>query len=158
MLVYGYDLGGGEDDGWKVREAGEYGELRVPWLPDPDTEEATEDLDIPDEMKRCLLIASGFTETYEDGREGYFGRESEAEAALGIELESYCSGEYPMYILAAKVLTAHRGDCDVLDLAALSDPATLAAYDQKLNAALAVLGITPVQDKPAWLLCSYWGC
>jgi hypothetical protein len=29
--------------------------------------------------------------------------------------------------------------------------------DAKLASALRILGWTPVQDKPAWLLCSYWG-
>jgi hypothetical protein len=152
ILAYGYDLGG-EEGGWKVREAGEYGELTLPWLPDP---EAEEDYDLEELLERRLLDASGFTETYEDGREGYFGRESAAKAALGVELESYCMGDYPMYVLATKVLTAYRGDCDVIDMAELSRPEILAGWDTKLSAALAALGMTPVQEKPAWLLCSYW--
>lgn len=155
MLVYGFDLGSNESE-WKVREVGEYGALAVPWFDETDEDSEPAD-DFETLAVRRLLDASGFTETYEDGREGYFGREREAQEALGVEFESYCSGDYPMFVLAAKVLTAYRGDCDVLDLAALSDPATLAAYDEKLTAALAALGLTPVQEKPAWLLCSYWG-
>ena len=158
ILAYGYDLGG--EEGFKVREVGEYGDLAVSWwCPDPDAEESDDDepRDFQAAAKRRLLDASGFTETYEDGRDGYFGREGAAEEALGVELESYCSDRYPMFVLAAKVLTANRGDCDVLDIAALGDPAALAAFDEKLSAALAALGVTPVQDKPAWLLCSYRG-
>jgi hypothetical protein len=152
ILAYGYDLGG-EEEGWTVREAGEYGELSLDWLPDPEAEEG---YDIPDLMLTRLLEASGFAETdWQAG--GYFARKHAAEAALGVEIESYCSGEYPLYLLAAKVITVNRGDVKPVDMAALSDPAVLAAYDAKLASALHVLGVTPVQDKPAWLLCSYWG-
>jgi hypothetical protein len=151
ILAYGYDLGGDEE--FKVQGVGEYGELKLDWY-DPEAEDGD---DFQAAAERRLLVASGFTETYEDGRPDYFGRESAAKEALGVEFESYCSGDYPMFVLAAKALTAYRGDCDVIDMAALSDPAVLAGYDEKLSAALAALGLTPVQEAPAWLLCSYWG-
>lgn len=155
ILAYGYDLGG--EDEWKVREADEYGGL-IPhtggWAPDPETEEG---YDLIGLAERHLLAASGFTETYEDGREGYFGRENAAKEALGVEFEAYCSDDYTMYVLAAKVLTAHRGD--VQDAAAfiLAAEEARPEMDAKLRVALEALGITPVQEKPAWLLCSYWG-
>jgi len=156
LLVYGYDLGCEED--WKVRERGEYGEP-VPgtggWVPDPEAEEG---YDLIEQAMSHLLAASGFTETYEDGRDGYFGREDAAKAALGVEFETYCSGEYPMYVLAACVVTAGRGDVvDAGAAIAAADDATRQEWDAKLAAALQVLGLTPVQDKPRWLLCSYWG-
>ena len=152
ILAYGYDLGG-DEGGWKVREAGEYGDLTLPWLPEP---EDFDDYDLATLLERRLLDASGFTETYEDGRPDYFARVRAAKEALGVELESYCMGDYPMYVLAAKAITAYRGDCDVVDMAELSRPETLAGWDAKLSAALAALGMPPVQEKPAWLLCSYW--
>jgi hypothetical protein len=155
ILAYGYDLGGGDE--WQVRELDEYGSL-IPntggWVPDPETED---DYDLIGLAERHLLNASGFTETYEDGRDGYLGRERAAKEALGVAFEAYCSGEYPMHVLAAKVLTAYRGD--VQDAAAfiLAAEETRPEMDAKLRAALEVLGVTPVQEKPAWLLCSYWG-
>ena len=139
--------------GTLVREASEYGALTLDWLPDP---EAEEDYDVPDLMLTRLLEASGFTEA-DWQAEGYFARKRAAEEALGVEFETYCSDSYQMYLLAAKVITVYRGDVELIDMAALGDSATLAAYDEKLAASLRVLGITPVQDKPAWLLCSYWG-
>jgi hypothetical protein len=156
ILAYGYDLGG--EDEWKVREADEYGGL-IPgtgrWVPDP---EAEEDYDLISLALRQLLDASGFTETYEDGNEGYFGREDEAEKALGVEFKAYCSGEYSQYLLAAKVLTAGRGDVeDVSVLMAEADEARLREWDGKLRRALEVLGLTPLQERPKWLLCSYRG-
>lgn len=155
ILAYGYDLGG-DEEGWKVRETGEYGDLKLDWLADAG-EDGDEDNDVVEQMrKRLLAVVAGFTETDWEA-DGYFDRESDAENAVGVGFESYCSGEYPMYVLAAKVITAKRGDCDVIDMAALSDPETLAGHDAKLSAALTALGITPAQGKPAWLLCSYWG-
>jgi hypothetical protein len=156
ILAYGYDLGG--EDEWKVLETDEYGGL-LPgtggWVPDPETEEG---YDLIGLAERHLLDASGFTETYEDGRDGYFGREGEAKAALGVEFETYCSGDYPMYLLAAKVLTVARGYVeDAGALIAAADEAARQEWDAKLASALRALGLTPAQERPAWLLCSYWG-
>jgi hypothetical protein len=168
ILAYGYDLGGVED-GWKVREAGEYGQLELDWLPsDEDIARITRKRanfeadhaaawdDPATLMEKRLLAASGFTETDWEAY-GYFARRGAAEDALGVQFEAYgCADTYPVYVLAAKVITVNPGGCDVIDMAALSDPETLAGYDAKLSAALTTLGITPTQDKPAWLLCSYW--
>jgi hypothetical protein len=155
ILAYGYDLGG--EDEWKVREVDDYGGLLVGtggWVPDPETEEGYDFIGL---AERQLLASAGFTEIYEDGRDGYFGREREAKEALGVEFEAYCSDEYPMHVLAAKVLTAHRGD--VQDAAAfiLAAEEARPEMDAKLRAALEALGVTPVQEEPRWLLCSYWG-
>lgn len=153
ILAYGYDLGG--DDEWKVQEVDEYGGLLdVGWVPDPET---GEDFDLIGLAERQLLGAAGFTETYEDGRKDYFARENAAKAALGVEFAFYCSDESPMHILAAKVHTVARGY--VGDAAALidADAATRQEWDAKLASALHALGWTPVQEKPKWLLVSYWG-
>lgn len=150
MLVYGYNLGGGEDD-WHVEEAtGEYGELKLDWY-----DEDSEDGFIEQAVAR-LLRAAGFTET--DWRaDGYFARKREAEKGLGVEFESYCSGDYPIYTLAAHVITVHRGDCELLNLDQLARMPAENGWNDKLTAALRTLGITPKQAEPAWLLVSYWG-
>ena len=63
-----------------------------------------------------------------------------------------------MYILAAKVHTVGRGDVgDVGGYLAAADDATRQEWDAKLAGAIATLGVTPVQEKPKWLLVSYWG-
>jgi hypothetical protein len=156
ILAYGYDLGGGDE--WQVRELDEYGGL-IPgtggWVPDPEVEE---DYDLTGLAERHLLDASGFTETYEDGREGYFGRENEAREALGVEFETYCSDECPMYLLAAKVHTVAWGYVgDAGAFIAAADDATRQEWDAKLASAVAALGLTPLQEKPKWLLVSYRG-
>lgn len=161
VLVYGYDLGG-EDDEWLVEEtSGEYGELALDWYSEAVEDERDEDEDDEETgfiaaAKRRLIAASGFTET-NDGSDGYYDRLWEAEEALEVEFESYCSGESPMYILAAKVITVPRGHVEALDLAAMATDPAEQGWDDKLSAALTTLGITPKQQEPAWLLCSYWG-
>ncbi|MCP9947226.1 hypothetical protein [Actinomadura madurae] len=151
VLVYGYNLGGGEID-WLVEEAnGEYGELQLDWF-----DEEGDD-DFIEMAEKRLLQANGFTETYEDGREGYFGREREAKKALGVEFETYCSGDYPIYTIAAHVITVHQGDCKLLNLDELARLPRENGWDDKLTAVLRTLGLTPKQPEPAWLLVSYWG-
>ena len=156
ILAYGYDLGG--EDEWKVREVDEYGGLipgTADWVPDPEVEE---DYDLIGLAERTLLDASGFTATYAAGREGYFGREREAKEALGVEFEYYCSDESSMYLLAAKTLRVARGYVeDAGAFIAAADASTLAEWDAKLASAIQALGLTPTQEKPKWLLVSWWG-
>ncbi|MGW5130379.1 hypothetical protein [Streptomyces sp. NPDC004135] len=151
MLVYGYHLGGG-DGGWELEGLGEYGELPpLPWYAD-------EDSDFQEAAERHLLAQlAGFTETWHSGSEGYFERERAAKAQLGVEFETHCSGSYPMYLLIAKGITAYRGEVEPIDFAALAAEVEQKGADEKLGAALTALGLTPKQQRPGWMLCSYWG-
>jgi hypothetical protein len=151
MLVYGYNLGG-DEGGWGVAEAGEYGELEVGWFNPLDDDEA----DFVTAAEKRLLAAAGFTET-DWQAEGYFAREREAKAALGVEFDSYCTGDYPMYVLATKVITAYGGDVKDVDMVELVEAPKVHGWDAKLRAALKTLGLTPKQESPRWLLCSYRG-
>lgn len=148
ILVYGYNLGG-DEGGWEVAEAGEYGEWEPTWLDE-------EDPDTVGDAERVLLASVGFTE--DDWRvDGYFDRKKEAEGRLGVELESYCSGDYPMYLLAAHKIVVKRGYVKTVDFAELDRLRVEQDWDGKLQQALAALGVTPKQTEPAWLLASYWG-
>jgi hypothetical protein len=147
MLVYGYHLGGGDSE-WLINEVDEYGApLPLAWLPD---------YDLPELAMDHLLAAAGFTET-DYKAAGFFDRKQTAEDQVGVKFESHCSGDYPMWILAAKTYTASRGDADPLDLAELAQDPERNGWDEKLRHACEVLGITPKQERPCWLLCSYWG-
>jgi hypothetical protein len=154
MLVYGYHLGGGDSE-WELEGLGEYGELpALPWY-DPEDEDSTDFQEAAE--RRLLAELADFTETWETGGEGYYGREREAKARLGVEFETHCSGSFPMYLLIAKGITAYRGDVEAIDFTALTAEVQEKDADAKLRAALTALGITPKQEKPGWLLCSYWG-
>lgn len=151
LLVYGYHLGGG-DGGWELQGLGEYGELPdLPWYNE-------EDEDLQGDAERHLLAQiAGFTETWGPDNEGYHDREKEAKARLGVEFETHCSGSYPMYLLIAKGITAYRGDVELVDFTELTAEVQEKDADAKLRAALDVLGLTPKQERPGWMLCSYWG-
>lgn len=136
ILAYGYDLG--ED----FAGLSDYERNEPAWY---DESEGWQE-----SAEKALLAAHGFTET--DWQvDGYFARKKAAEEEMGVELDTYCSGDYPMFLLAAKVQTCYRGDADPVDLT-LPDNA-----DERLAWALGVLGITPKADRPQWLLASYWG-
>ncbi|GGW15807.1 hypothetical protein GCM10018980_51460 [Streptomyces capoamus] len=153
MLVYGYHLGGGDSD-WLVQDAGEFGELpALDWY-NADDEDGDDFITAAE--KRLLAQLADFTET--DWQvDGYFERERAAKARLGVEFESHCSGDYPMYLLIAKGITAYRGGVKPIDFVALQAEVTQADADAKLRAALDALGLRPTQERAQWLLCSYWG-
>lgn len=153
MLVYGYDLGS-DDDGWKIQGAGEFGEMpALDWF-DADAEDGDDFATAAEQ--RLLVELAGFTET--DWQvDGYFERERAAKAQLSVEFDTYCSGEYPMYVLAAKVITVYRGSVEEIDMVDLAAAPAREGWDDKLRTALAALGITPTQEQAKWLLVSYWG-
>ena len=147
ILAYGYNLGG-DEGGWKIAEADEYGDWEPHW---PDADDDPEGA-----VERFLLASVGFTET--DWRaDGYRDRKKTAQDQVGVQLESYCSGDYPMWLLAAHVITVYRGDVKEIDFAELMADRLQGEWDAKLALAIQTLGITPKQDKPKWLLVSYWG-
>jgi hypothetical protein len=151
-LMYGYDLGSEED--WKIQGLGEYGEWKPDWL--NVDEDAEDEPDWTEEIQKQLRKSVGFTETDWEA-DGFYKRQAAADAQIGVELESHCSGEYPMYVLAAKTITAGRGYPVTVEPAALQAAVLDGGLDEKLARAIEALGIQPVQEKPAWLLCSYWG-
>lgn len=147
ILAYGFNLGGGGSD-WEIADTGEYGEWEPDWC--------GEDEDVVIAAERKLKESVGFAET--DWRvDGYFEREREAEKRVGVEFEGYCSGEYTMWALAAATITSHRGDAIEVDFAALEQQRIDEDWDGKLKRACEVLGLKPKQERPRWLLLSYWG-
>jgi len=93
----------------------------------------------------------------EDEVSRYFEERRAFDAAhrLPVALVNYCSGDYPMYALAAPstVRTATRGSPTVID------PASLVVADDERDALLRFLAEHDIEapEAPAWLLTSYWG-
>jgi hypothetical protein len=151
VLAYGYNLSDGDE--WLIKEVGEYGQPKLDWY---DDREEAEDGFVGQAEAKLLIDVAGFTET--DWRaDGYFARKKAADALVGVEFEHYCHSEYPMYVLAAHVITVHRGDSKLLNLGELAADPARQGWDVKLAAAAKALGITPRQAEPGWILCSYWG-
>ena len=126
IVAYGYNLGG-VDEGWKVREAGEYGDLELDWW-DPEGDD-----DFVDCAEERLKAAG----------------------VEGVEVVRYCSTESNMWVLASEHVRVYRGWVETLDPAAMAGPRP--EDDARLLAAVDALGLTPLQESPAWLLVSYWG-
>jgi len=149
-LHYGYHLGD-EESGYEIAEVDDdaFGtDLTVPWW--------DEDGDSFDEQAMAVLRASvGFTET--EYSEGFYERQREADARLDVEIErsGYQGGQF-LLVVKGRELGAEAGDVVELDPAELTAKVDEAA-DAALADALRTLGITPKQEKPAWLLTCYYG-
>lgn len=149
ILAYGYDI---KTPGEGMNFRGLHDNDVPAWLMEDSEDEDSGWHDFKEAATARLLAANGFTETWETRTgDGYHAREAEAKKALGVEIVSHCSGEYPMFILAAKSQSACRGYPEPADLAVPGNA------DERLAWALEVLGIKPDADKPQWLLASYWG-
>ncbi|MEZ7005005.1 hypothetical protein [Streptomyces sp. AD55] len=127
LLAYGYDLGG--PDEWKVQETCQYGGLTVEWHDEEDDENDF----IADAVRRLDAELRGHH----------------------IEIETHCSDGSPSYLLALDVTTAHRGHPESVDFQDLTRSRLAGDWDDQLAQALRALGLTPLQEAPAWLLASY---
>lgn len=82
----------------------------------------------------------------------YWAAKREFVKSVGVDLVSHCSGDYPMYILAAKasITRAHRGYPEKLPDGMTADP----GWPQILEVFCEKTGIQ-IQE-PSWILCSNW--
>lgn len=158
ILAYGYDLGG-KDHGWKVAEVDEYGQWEPDWLGNDLDDDQGDDqggYDLISAAETRLMASVGFTEI-DCGADGFFQRRRAAATRLGVEFESHCSHEYPLWLLSAHTITARRGEAMSVDFVELDRLRVDCRWDAKLAVALDALGITPNQERPGWILVSYWG-
>jgi hypothetical protein len=89
--------------------------------------------------------------------EARWAAKRQAREKLPVVFETHCSGEFPMYILAAKgtVFTASRGYPIEFDQYSTIGSVP-AAYGAILHHAAGKIGIEPPKP-PSWILASYWG-
>jgi hypothetical protein len=144
-LIYGYRLK--TDDEWLVREKHDENSdlwgLKLDWLDDDD--------DFQDKAEDRLLAAVGFEDSgYDTDPDGWRARRRAARQQVGVEFE-YGGYELGDLLLAAKTYTIDLGEAKTIDPAELVTASGEKA-NTKLRWALEVLGLTPTQDGPAWLL------
>lgn len=72
---------------------------------------------------------------------------------LPVQLVDYCSGDYPMWIIAvpSSIKTAYRGDPQEIDVAALT------VDDNEVFALLDFCRKYELDGEAKWWLSSYWG-
>ncbi|MER6816347.1 hypothetical protein ABT299_44390 [Spirillospora sp. NPDC000708] len=74
------------------------------------------------------------------------------DGTAGVSVLRYGDDEDPQSILAAQWVRI--GPAEVFDLALLPKPHHYAVWDRRLDKALKLAGLTPLQRHPAWLACS----
>lgn len=143
-LAFGYHLSS-HSEGWYLADTEDHGAPDLDWF-DPDEDQF-------EEVAMDRLLASVGFSWASDGSD-----HKQYEAALsrlGVEFVSsgYEGGE--LFLVSAK-WEPDLGEVEEIDpgeiLSAASDEAR-----EKLRGALALLGITPEQEQPAWLLATYRG-
>lgn len=149
ILAYGFDLGGG-DGAWKVKEYDkDEWQLKADWYDPERKDKYGDEMDVEEQAIVRLYAANGtpFPNGYVDG--------DDTMRDFGVRFLSYCSCEYPMYILSTFDITCSRGDTEPVDFMALEQQRVEGDWNGKLARAVASLGLTP-NDPPRWLLASMW--
>ncbi|GAA1766367.1 hypothetical protein [Streptomonospora arabica] len=152
VLAYGYHLGG--DGDWELEGTGEFDEeFPADWYDDEG--------DFADQAMVRMLVAAGLA-THEQAAQGYWDGRDEAEQQLGVDFESTGSldgrgHEGHILVAAGSSVRADWGEALELDVARMNDADQLAEWDERLAWALGVLGLTPKQEGPRWLLGANWG-
>lgn len=138
LLAFGYDLGG-DDSGWKLRDA-EPGmilaDFNLSWY----DENQSDDVSIP-ELITLELQEWQIGQTF-------------------ITAQEYVSYDYPRtaVVITSSVITYRHGAaaCNVSPKLLESDD-HLDAWNAQLKLALDHLGLKPAQPRAEWLLMSFWG-
>ncbi len=149
LIVYGYGLGG-DDHGWRVQEAGEHGELRTSWY-DP-CEDSFEEAALQ-ELRATALPPLDDTATLDERR----AHRRKTDEKLGVELTYHGHLEYPQTLLIAQGSEYRVGQGEAKIITPQMLLTVTDTWDRKLERALHMLGLTPMQQQPQWLLCTQYG-
>lgn len=148
-LIYGYNLEGQGD--WEIEQTGEYGEIALDWY---DNEDGSDD-DFVEACQKRLLASVGITENPDAGR--YFDLEKHVEEHFGVKFFPYGYHDYGRWMLCAHEIEAYGWSVEAVDLADLVVMPEMNGWDDRLTRVAQILGVTPKQAKPAWLLTSSYG-
>jgi hypothetical protein len=144
ILAYGYDLGG-DEGGWNVEEADKYGELSLSWW---DRDNDDEDLQCFREAATPLLV-----EAFGMDQKGILWGE---DSLLPVKIITHNHIDFPMHIVATKHISAFSGiPRNLMDDFVPREQFIRMKWDADLRKACAALGITPIQEQPAWILASH---
>lgn len=138
VLFYGYDLGSPESEGWKIEEADFSGRFRAPWM----GRNSDESVDYSTSMTLTLLKEAG-------ARVSKATHLSEALAHhCGVVVVRYGHLHCPGYGLALTGSVYRAVNCTARQVA----PNLGGARHVLLEGALEVLGMSPLQLNPSWIL------
>ncbi|ATY17140.1 hypothetical protein CU254_41935 (plasmid) [Amycolatopsis sp. AA4] len=162
-LAYGYDLGG-QKHGWRVQEADEKNRLAAEWYEADHGED--DDFLVQAEWRLLEKLAGLDVKGMWSVREPFIAQlypdglfiDEAMQEILGLAIIQYGSEAQPSYALTA------RSSCAIEQTPAVVEPAALAAEgadlersDRRLADAMTALDLTPLQERPRWLLLACWG-
>jgi hypothetical protein len=150
VLVYGYELGGNDQE-WRLKGFGEdnYEELERPWLKDDFCGDAEDFL---------LEQIAGFrrddftTPPYEE----YRAAKAAAEREVGVFFDTHGHHAYSAYLIYTKRYSIHQSQGLPISITELNGY-PYAEWDAKLARALELLDLDPQQVKPFWILTAEEG-
>lgn len=150
VLAYGYDLG--NSDRAAIEEIDEYGTINLPWLRRDEDGWAIEDL--PTACNRKLYDAIPGRDKGEH-QEDSWDQAEHVKNYYGVKILEHgwlAEGDTASYALIASHKITLGGDADPVDLRERLKLQEDKDFDGRLRKALDVLGLTPKQAKPSWLL------
>jgi hypothetical protein len=157
LVIYGYDLGA---EGRGVREAEEsennpYGYIKTAWYDEEagNDEDEEEGLGFTERIELALYAAIPGAPALDYPS----ACQTPVRDHYGVWLEDYCHYENAHWALAAFSLKVTGSRPELLDLPALQAQAVEENWAGKLAAALTLLGLTPIQDRPGWILAADYG-
>jgi hypothetical protein len=157
-LAYGYDLGTYES--FKAAERGQYDQPNLPWFRTENPDDPDADVDGPhNEFETALYLTLYQAIPDAPAIEDAYDAEAPVKEHFGVALEqSGAEGSFG-WILAVLFdddgdtrRTVEWADALPLDLDELAALPAAGGWDDRLSQVLAVLGITPLQDRPRWLV------
>lgn len=136
-LYYGYPLTDGEGE-WHIREY--------------DEDERTLKVDWFDEDEHSIWGLPGLVEDH-------LTRRSDVFEEIGVSAETYGHHEYPAVLLAVSEseIGVEWSEFALLDFDELGAKVRLGRWDGRLAHAIELLGITPKQDGPRWMMVADYG-
>lgn len=156
ILFYGYcwkdegdsiDTGGEDGDGWVETILKKRAE-RNPWDDYPESISQIRDYG---EKKRA---GDEWIKANRAALDAWNDKKKAVEDEFGVELDSHCSGEYPipyLYVKDGRAIANRGYPQEVTNLRVQPE------WDEMLNKWLAEFRIDKPHDAPRWWLVSYWG-
>jgi hypothetical protein len=147
-LAYGYDLDTSED--FRAAQVDEYGAPDLPWYDDEEQDDDEGERGFVEQLFNHLYsqIPNPVPAEYD------FRRQQVAEGYYGITVESsgYCENPGDLLVAKGSERDVAWAEAMPLDVTELECRPVEEGWDAKLDAALTVLGITPTQPAPQWLV------
>lgn len=154
LLIYGYALGGCENV-WDIRETVEKDwttNIKLPWYDQEMVNPADWDLRfIPSALRRLYATIPGAPVS-----DNEYDHEAAVQEFYGVKFFYHGAGGHLSYVLGCREWRVEWAETQVFDLSDLVAEPHGHGFDKKLDRVIGLLGITPNQEQPGWVLASLY--